>query len=64
MENLKIQSTVKAVDKPSINDWMNEFNVSSRFEIKHIPLDEPNFDINRFKKNLDKGLILVGEPVS
>jgi len=64
MKHLNIQSTVNAVDKPSINDWMNEFNVSSRFEVKHIPLDEPPFDINRFKKNLAKGLILVGETVS
>ena len=59
MENLRVQPPVQVVEKPSINDWMNEFNVSSRYEIKKIPLGASAFDINRFKKNIDKGLILV-----
>jgi hypothetical protein len=64
MDNLNIQSTTAIVEKPSINDWMNEFNVSSRYQIQQLPLNEDSFNINRFKKNIEKGLILVGEPVS
>lgn len=61
--------TTNAVPKPDINEWMNEFNVSTRYEIKKVPLDRNGeriggFNLNMFKKKLKKGLILVGEAVS
>jgi len=57
MDNIKVQSTVETVDKPSIDDWMNEFKVSSRYQIQHHSLNENQpFDMKLFKKNLDKGL--------
>ncbi len=61
---LKIQSTTDAIPKPSINEWMNEFNVSSRYEVKQHPLDAPPFSVDRFKKNIKKGLILTEQAVS
>ncbi len=62
MTNLKVQSTVDSVEKPSINDWMNEFNVSSRYQIKQATKHESiAFDMKLFQRNIKKGLILAEE---
>jgi len=59
INGIKVLSTTHPDDKPTINEWMNEFNVSSRYEVKHIPLTNESFDLSRFKKNLNKGLIMA-----
>jgi hypothetical protein len=65
INGIEVMSSVDTVEKPSINDWMNEFNVSTRYEVKRIPLpDGDTFCMKRFKQNIDKGLILAEETVS
>ena len=51
MENKINITTVQYIDKPSFNDWMKEFKVSSQYKAP-TTIDRHVFDVQKFKQIL------------